>query len=260
MEYGVYTSDTLEIAQTRFWTLCLYCNADKSIIGAKLYNGVDDSKTLAAICERSIMANKTAYAYEKPDGQRFTNDFEGVCKLIGSEYHFDSKTLRKIDDIVISEPYKMPTVSEAGIEKCLRQWRMGDSLWVNDNGLEFKMVTNKIEYIFSIYDNNCNIYCGASVNIPYSGGMFGSGQYFRIRNYKDNSTPNCRFSCNIGGDAVVRKVPEIVCESGKCTSTSDGLYWPVKRFSDNKIVLDGCGGDEYIYRSNLYKSEYFKVL
>ena len=42
MTYGVFTSDTLEIAQTKHWALCLYCNDDKTVIGAKLYNGTDE--------------------------------------------------------------------------------------------------------------------------------------------------------------------------------------------------------------------------
>lgn len=98
----------------------------------------------------------------------------------------------------------------------------------------------------------CNIYCGASINIPYDGGMFGSGQYFRIRNYGDNSQPFCGFYCNLGNDAVVRDVP--ACKSGECVQTPEGLYWPVKRCSDSEIVLQGCGDDEYIYRSDTVKA------
>lgn len=83
------------------------------------------------------------------------------------------------------------------------------------------------------------------------------GQYFRIRNYADNSKPFCRFQCNLGDNAEVKSVPEILCESGKCTTTEHGLYWPIKRYSDNEIILEGCGGDEYIYQRNACKSEYF---
>ena len=47
MENGVYTSLDLEVAQTKHWAICFYCNHEKSVIGAELYNGVDDSKKLA---------------------------------------------------------------------------------------------------------------------------------------------------------------------------------------------------------------------
>ena len=62
MDYGVYTSDSLEIVRTKLWTLCLYGNSDKSVIGARLY--------------RESEAEKNAYGSmpAKP-GQRG----DGVC-------------------------------------------------------------------------------------------------------------------------------------------------------------------------------------
>lgn len=258
MEYGVFTSSSLEIAQTRYWTLCFYCNDDKSIIGSKLYNGINDKKVLIAVCQRDIQKQKTVYAYETADNMKYTNDFEGVCKLLGTPFEYNISQLDRIEEIELSEPYIMPAVSEQGIENCLKQWRMGTFYFPISDGMLFQMVTNKIEYVFSIQNSECNIYCGASVNIPYDNGLFGSGQYFRIRNYADNSTPNCRFECNLGMPIHSRSVTKITCESGKCISTSEGLYWPVKRYSDDEIVLAGCGGDEYIYSRNGNKSEYFK--
>jgi len=260
MEYGVFTSDLSEIAQTRYWTLYLYCNKDKSIIGAKLYNGNDENKTLAAVCERYVNKNKTVYAFEIPGGQKFTNDFDGVCKMIGSSLSCDTEDMKKVDSIEISKPYDMPTVTEKGIAVCLKQWRMGTSYRQINNGFVFQMITNTIEYVFQIQTDNCNIYCGASVNVPYDGGMFGGGQYFRLRNFADNSKPFCRFECNLGNDLTVPFVPECNYESGECTVTKQGFYWPVKRYNDDEIVLSGCGGDEYVYNRNEQKNEHFRVL
>ena len=129
MEYGVFTSELLEIAQTRCWNLCLYCNLDKSIIGVKLYNGLDKEKTLVAICERKNLENKTVYAYETPEEERVTNDKDGI-------------------------------------ESCLIQWRMGTFYQTLYNGIQFQMITNKIEYIFMIQKDHCNIYCEVAVNVP----------------------------------------------------------------------------------------------
>ena len=127
------------------------------------------------------------------------------------------------------------------------------------DGFSFQMVTNKIEYVFSIQNNSCNIYCGASINVPYDEGLFGGGQYFRIRNYSDNSQPFCQFISHLGSDIAVPDVTKVVCKSDKCTVTSEGLYWPLKRYTENEIVLNGCGGEEYIYNKNNIKSEYFNV-
>ncbi len=258
MEYGVYTSKFMEIAQTKFWTLCLQCNADKTMLSAELYNGIDEDKTLAAIVKRNNEDNSTLYAYEVPSGEVLSNDMNGVRTWIGKKYNYNTVGMKQNDVIQISEPYEMPSVSEKGIESCLRQWRMGTfyNYWPN-NGMMFRMVTNKVEYIFMIQDENCNIYCGASVNIPCEQGLYGSGQYFRMRNQGDNSQPFCRFECNLGNDITISKVPVFGCETGSCIQTEQGLYWPLKRFNDDEIVLNGCGDEEYIYTRNKEKSEYF---
>lgn len=46
-------------------------------------------------------------------------------------------------------------------------------------------------------------------------------------------------------------------EYGIFTSSAQRFLLPVKRYDDNEIVLDGCGGDEYTYRSDAQKSEFF---
>ncbi len=258
MTYGVFTSEKLEIAQTRYWALCLYCNDDKTVIGAKLYNGTDENKTLAGICERDSVNSKTYYAYEDLQGNIHTNN-ESYSKHIGTAFDYNVSEMKQTDEIVLSEPYEMPTVTEAGIEKCLKMWRMGVNVRVFDGGMQFTMVTDKIEYVFMIREENTDIYCGASVNIPYANGMFGSGQYFRLRNFADNAKPFCRFYANLGNDIDITEVPQMQCESGKCNITEKGLYWPLKSHTDDMIVLCGCGGDEYRYDRTPQRSEYFKV-
>lgn len=257
MENGVYTSLDLEVAQTKHWAICFYCNSEKSVIGAELYHGVDDSKKLVAICERFVDDKLTVYAYQKMDDVIATNDYDGVCKRIGSAFEYRIDKMKKIDSIKIVEPYEMATVNEKGIGFCLKQWRMGTSYYSHSNGFTFQMVTNKLEYVFSIQNDNCNIYCGASVNVPDDNGMFGGGQYFRFRNFDDNSASFCRFVCNLGKDITVPSIPELTCESGACIVTNKGLYWPVKRFTNDEIVLHGCDGDEYVYSRNNPKSEFF---
>lgn len=258
MKYGVFTSDRLEIAQTKHWALCLYCNEDKSVIGAMLYNGTDESKSLAGICERDIVGGETYYAYEDLQGSIHSNN-EEYSRRIGTMFDHDISGMKQIDEIELSEPYEMPTVSEVGIERCLKLWRMGVNYRCFDGGMQFIMVTPKIEYVFMIREENTDIYCGASVNIPFADGMFGSGQYFRIRNFADNSKPFCRFHAELGGDINITEVAKVECESGQCTVTENGLYWPLKSYTDDHIILCGCGGDEYHYVREPKRSEYFKA-
>ena len=125
---------------------------------------------------------------------------------------------------------------------------MADRYRATHDELEFFLCTGKTEYIFSVNTKDNNIYCGASYNIVFDLGVFGGGQFFRIRGYKDNSEPWCGFACNFSYEAGEINIPTEQCELGKCLVTSKGLMWCVKRYSDDEIVLQGCGEDEYVYK------------
>lgn len=257
MDYGVYTSDSLEIVRTKLWTLCLYGNSDKSVIGARLYRESEAEKTLMAVCQRNQDRGETVYAYSDPGGNRYTNDAGGIDSLIGSPCGDMPSRLHKVEAISLSSPRQMPTVSKAGIKACLSQWRMGSFCDVFPGGILFQLVTNRLEYVFSIQQENCDIYCGASVAVPSEQGMFGGNQYFRLRNYADNSENFCRFVCDLGGEPAVPDETIPICGNGCCAITGSGFFWPLKRYTEDEIVLTGCGDDEYIYRRNRQKSEYF---
>ena len=259
MAYGVFTSKTLEIAESVHWALVFYARENPSVIGAELYNGTGESKTLAAVCERDMQAGRTVYAYEEPNGRRWTNDFDGVCARLGQPLTYDHHGLKQIDAINPAEPYELPTVTEAGIRQCLLLWRMGCAYRCFDGGMLFTMVTPKIEYVFSIWQEKCDLYCGASINVPMEQGMLGEEQYFRLRNYDDNSAPYCAFYSHLGDNAEWKDAAPMDCSSGTCVTTEQGIYWPLKRHTDDEIVLNGCGGDEYIYRRDGQKSEYFRL-
>ena len=259
MQYGVFTSGALEIAESVYWALVFYDRGDQSTMGAELYNGFREHKTLAAVCEYDRKTGRSVYAYEEPGGKRWTNDFDGVCQRLGQPLAYDRQGLKTIDVIHPSEPYELPTVSEASVRQCLLLWRMGCTYRCFDGGMFFTLVTNKIEYVFSIRQERCDLYCGASVNVPMEQGLLGEGQYFRLRNDGDNTAPYCGFVSSLGGDAEWKEPAPVHCESGTCVTTEQGLYWPLKRHTDQEIVLSGCGGDEYVYRREGQKSEYFQL-
>ena len=50
---------------------------------------------------------------------------------------------------------------------------------------------------------------------------------------------------------VLKDFNQLVCESGKCIQTNEGFYWLIKRYKGDEMVLQGCGGNEYIYRRNI---------
>ena len=123
--------------------------------------------------------------------------------------------------------------------------------------LRFSLCTGKTEYVFNIDFQDTNIYCGASYNIVFDLGVFGGGQFFRLRNYKDNSEKYCGFYCDFSYEFKNIEIPTNQCELGKCLQTSNGLMWCVKRYSDDEIVLQGCGDDEYTYSRLEKRTERF---
>ncbi len=246
---GVYKSYCAEAVETEKLALLYESNADKSQLSAKAYVGQGNKKALRAACLYDATAGKTFYAYKTNMGRIISND-QAVAKMLGESFNPTLKTrLQRTERFFVSHEDKpLKTVGEAGIKNCLMQWRMSDSLVAGDGHFQIFLCTGVTEYIFSIHPQDTNIYCGISFNIPHELGMFGGGQFFRLRNYKDNSEPFCRFYADLGRRANAVDIPTMECVSGQCVQTSKGLSWGLKRYTDDEIVLQGCGNDEYVYR------------
>lgn len=249
---GVWRGVNHEIVETERFAMIIYCSSDKNILGAKLYKGYENKKHLVAICERNQLEDKLEYAYyyEGDDQYIAVSNSEVMAPKLGEAYDLNAKkSMRRLETFMVDHSgASLPTVKEAGIPKCLTLWRMADRYCATHDELEFFLCTGKTEYIFSVNTKDNNIYCGASYNIVFDLGVFGGGQFFRIRGYKDNSEPWCGFACNFFYEAGEINIPTEQCELGKCLVTSKGLMWCVKRYSDDEIVLQGCGEDEYVYK------------
>lgn len=258
---GVYRGTNCEIVETEKFALMFYCSADKTVLGAKLYMGYENKKHLVAICERYQLDEKTEYAYclEDSDTDTAITNSERIASQLGAAYDSNiKKPMRLLESFAVDHSgATLPTVKAAGIPKCLTLWRMADSYIARRDNFNFFLCTGKTEYIFSIKPKDVNIYCGASYNIVFDLGIFGGGQFFRIRNYKDNSEKWCRFTCDFSYEARKINIPTEQCELGKCIETSKGLMWCVKRYTDDEIVVQGCGDDEHTYRRTDKRTEQF---
>ncbi len=258
---GVYRSSNAEIVETEKYALKYYCSPDKSILGTKLYTGYESKKRLVAVCERNQAENITQYAYFLKDSDTVISNCDRLGTTLGEAYDMSEvRTMRRLEKFYVDHSGKpLPKVKEAGIPKCLTLWRMADSYQASVDWFNFYLCTGKTEYIFSVRPEDTNIYCGASYNIVFDIGLFSGGQYFRIRNYKDNSEKYCRFSCDFSYEAKNIEIPTEQCELGKCTMTQRGLAWTIKRYTDDVIVLQGCGDDEYKYRRLDRRDEQFMI-
>ena len=252
MEYGVYSKQDYEIAIGSLHCLVFYKTSN--IFGTKLYR----EKALIAVCEHNTETKKTAYAFINKKNENVFNDGL-LCSVLNEKLKISAgKDLSKKDEIkIIPVDTKMPAVSEKGIAYCLKHWKLGNQLNIFEDAVNFTMNTNKFEYVMMIRKTNEDIYCGASITVPFDYGLFGGQQYFRIRNHADNSQPWCGFHCYLGSDIKIPDFQNIDCADGKCVVTNHGIYWGVKKHTDDEIILQGCGADEYFYCRDAYMTERF---
>ncbi|QVK17677.1 hypothetical protein KHQ81_12625 [Mycoplasmatota bacterium] len=256
MKTGVYAKRDLELTITEQFILLHY--RKKDYYGTKLYR----EGKLLAIVERKLEDSViSSYSFLNNKNEIISNTDKYV-NILNEE--FDWSTYEKDVDLLLKDSInlidshsKVPSVSEVGIARCLKIWTLGISFNLNSESLYFYMQTNKLQYVFSISKEKDNIYCGISINIPYDNGLFGGGQYFRIRNYKDNKEAYCWWICDLGEKVKDVEFNKNVCENGKCIQTNQGTYWTINRFTDDQIVLQGCGNDEYVYNRNNVMVERF---
>ena len=259
---GVYKSDLQEIVETEKFSLVYYCTQDHLHFGTKLYKGIGTVKKLCAFCEYDNAEKRIVYAYETEERGIYSNDKE-TEKQLGEIYDVNqTKSFKRTETFFVNHnKASLPGVDEAGIKKCLTLWRMSDSYQSSAELMLFTLCTGKTDYVFQIAPKDTNIYCGISYQIPFDFGMLSTKQFFRIRNYQDNSQPWCQFFSNLGYEYSNVEIPVEQCELGKCIRTTDGyILWGVKRYANDEIVLQGCGDDEYSYYRESKKEERFSPI
>lgn len=251
-----------ELVETEQFALLHYYDDTERVLGSKLYMGFKEHKKCIAACEYGRGEDKNdliRYAFRTSDGTVCSNSPEQESILSEVFDYTRSKSMKRLESFLVDhEKQPLPTVNEVGIKNCLQSWRMYDSFEANTTMFRFYLNTGITEYIFSIEPEDTNIYCGASYNIPFDMGIFSAGQFFRIRTCGDNTAPWCGYNCDFSYQRPKITVPTEECKFGECIQTSRGtLMWCVKRYSDDEIVLQGCGGDDYIYRRNEKRTERF---
>lgn len=255
---GVYRGENCEIVETERFLLVYGNDGRQEHFFARCYKGFLERKKLCAVCERNQPGKETAYAY-RTEGMEICSNSGALSEMLGEE--FDRQQLkgmkRQYTFIINHEKEKLPAVSEAGVKKCLQSWRLGVKYAADPRQFSVNCVTDRTEYIFSIAPDRVNIYCGAAYNIPFELGMFGGGQYFRFRNLGENEEKWCGFYSNFNMQQPQVEIPVSECRTGECVLTSKGYIWSLKRYTDDLIVLQGCGMDEYTYRRDARKEEAF---
>lgn len=251
---GIYRNSNSEIVETEKIAICYYCR-EKNIMGAKLYVGYGDVKHLVSVCEKDFKNETFVWAYSDMDEANEIVEKHGNSvnaeEMLGESFDRTQLSRMQLEEsfLVNHGDYPIHTVNDIGIRKCLLEWRNGTKIDLFEDGIQVLICIGKKEYVYSVRKTDDNIYCGCSYNVPFDLGLRSYGQYYRIRNFQDNSLPFCRSFYDFDY-AMPQEICSIDCAQLGCSIDSDKSIWFVKRYKDSEIVLDGCGGDEYVFRMN----------
>ena len=244
---GIYRSNDSEIVETEKFAYVVYSSDSGNILGAKLYSGMHDKKKLCAVCERDMVNSVTRYAYSCED--KFVGNDERLQGMLGEKYDTSrKKSMKRLEKFFVDHRKRsQPKVSEAGIKGSLLSWKRISQFQTSNYGLHFELYTGTNDYVFTIDLYETNIYCGASYSDVFDMGIMGRVQYFRLRNFRDNSAPFCQFIGDFSYISDHKPVRFDIGEKSPACAADENHIWTVKRYNDDEIVVQGCGGEEYVY-------------
>lgn len=247
-----------EIVLTEKFALHFYEKSSPRRIGCLLYKGSRTAKFCIAAAEHDFSADRTYACGVYANGAAWSFGGGELDGIIGTEFSEKSAAGMKTAETFSTVPgeREMPKVSDVGIAGAMKAWRMGAE-FTNGGGLcSLHLCTAFTEYTFDIRPDYGDVYIGASWNIPFEMGLFGGQQYFRIRDLGERQ-PYCGFGANFTSRRADIRIPTEKAAIGQCVLTDKGYLWCVKRYDDDEIVLEGCGGDEYTFRRNVEVEERF---
>jgi len=152
--------------------------------------------------------------------------------------------LKLVEKINIVNPYQTTKANAQNIGKCLQEWQLGSKLdhYLGGIGYEVIVNTNKHSYIFSFLKTIwwSFIYCRAArIRSNNQGTVF--AQNIRMTDRKWKNIYNAYMADN--NFETTSKDVEIdssLFNPIACSYAKDGIYWSLRSYNENIIVLHGC--------------------
>jgi len=216
--------------------------------------------------------NKSFIIIDSNNSLSIFNDDDEFLKLnknnniltLNSHYSNNLKFVQ-IEKITVTDFKIAEKASENTIGKCLIEWSLGSGFIEDDEYQTFtaEIHTNKHSYIFSQnkWKGDKFLYCrAAKIKSNNSGSVFSQN----IRLMKNSN----EFTAKMVEDNLLISKQDILIQNDlfnpkSCVFVNDGkeIYWSLKDFSENEIILNGCAGEEYKHLRPKTKDknfEYFK--
>ncbi len=251
---GIYRKKDMLIAETERIAMIFIDMGDD--LRAELYEGMQENKSLRAWAEINIHTKKAKYAYCDDVG-KITSNLDGGGD-IGKK--FDRKQLDKMQRIetffVDRSKNPLPTVPEAGFKTCLTKWRTGTRFYCRDGVIFACIYINGFEYVFHMVPGNQeNIYCSVITNEAFELGNCVGRQYFRLRNFGDNSGDFAVSFSRLNDEFKRVRLPsgedgiDFSGQNKVCDNTAVKLE-RVKRYTDTRITVSNCGDELNYFRDD----------
>jgi hypothetical protein len=269
--YGSYLGEFIEAVITKKYTLVFRNNAAKNILES--YFLYTDGFKCAGICfSETDMATgwglmieknqpeKIRYAYGFNESNIYASDDE-LRNLLGRSNFISINELNGIYEIAMHdgstytaekhESYEngeiIPNVTEVNadnIGECLKDWFLGiNERHTNDGLIGVEINTPKHMYMFQLTHDF--IYCRAATYATCNKG------FFFLQNFRQNFHSKAGQSMMKKDNREALKnaadfMDEELFDPEKCVNAY-GIYWSVHSFEKDKIILHGCGGEEYYW-------------
>lgn len=262
---GIYRKKDILIAETERIAILYRDGGD--VLYAELYEGMQENKTLRGTVEYDLKSKKAKYAYSD-DAGKITANFDAK-NTIGRK--FDRKQLdgmKRIETFLVDrDKNPLPTVPEAGFKTCLTKWRTGTRFYCREGIIFACIYINGFEYAFHMVPQNQeNIYCSIIAIEAFELGTCVGKQYYRLRNYGDN-TSNFAVSFSHINDELKR----VCLPSGEngidfselCTvidnTSGQKKLEKINRYTDNQITVSNCGDELDYFRDDPDMIERFEM-
>lgn len=173
--------------------------------------------------------------------------------------------LELVEKITIVEPCNNTFANKDNIGKCLQEWALGSifDYYLGGIGWEIVINTNKHSYIFSFvkYLWGGFIYCRAArIRSNNEGTVFAQN----IRLMKNTSPKEFTAYMTENNLEITNKeivISNSIFNPNACVFDKDQIYWSLKSYDGNKIILHGCQKDYKWKRPqkiSIQKKEWFE--
>lgn len=216
--------------------------------------------------KESFLLRETGTSIEIVNKQTTFLKFNKVTKNLTIDSHLTKRQkLKQIEKIEIAN-FKIGTkATKVTVGECLVKWCLGTTYDENDVDQTFalEIFTNKHSYIYSFmkWEGMQILYCRAArIKTNNNGSVFAQN----VRMMKNDNEFSANFPPNnfeISNQDI--KINNDLFNPKSCVFIDGGneIYWSLKNISDNLIILNGCGGEEYKYSRPIKENEdneYFK--